>query len=103
MLVELDIVPSDRDHGGRHRLVDVARGHRRTQPLFRRARAQEDDPHRLLVRRRGAHLGEVERLAQQRIGDRAVKERAVGAGLGEELGQRLASEGRMASYASWLD
>ena len=90
MIVELEIVAGDRDHGSGHRLVDIARGHSRTQALLCRLRAQEDDPHRLLVGSRGTHLGEVERLAQQRFRHGPVKKSAVGAGLGEQLGQRLA-------------
>ena len=103
VLVELEIVTGDRDHRGGHRLVDIARRHCRAKAFLGRARAQEDDPQRLLIGGRRTHLRKLKRLAQQRFGDRAVEEGVVSARVVEQLGQRRPSKGRMPGYAFCID
>ena len=60
-------------------------------------RAQEHHAQRLLVRSRRPHLGEVERLAQQRFGHRPLEEDVVGAGFGEKLPVSSGPERRVAA------
>ena len=61
---------------------------RRPQPLLGLRRAQEEDAQRLRVGGGRAHLGEVERLDEQRVGHGPVEKGVVGARLGKELRQR---------------
>src|SRR5438094_7728773 len=46
LVVEPEVVGDDRGHGRLQRLVDVLRRQRRSEPLLRRAAAEEDDAHR---------------------------------------------------------
>ncbi len=97
MLVKLQVVAGDGDDRGGHGLLDVARRQRRPQPLLGLLRAQEDDPHRRLVGRGRAHLGEVERLDQQLIRHGPIEEGVVGSRLGEDLGLGGRADGGAAS------
>ncbi len=103
MLVELEVVAGDRNHRGGHRLVDIAGRERRAQTLLIGLGTEEEDPHRLLVGRRRAHLGEIERLPQQRVRNRAVKERIVGACVAEKLRESRVRQPRMSGGALRID